>query len=255
MNLLKYNISDEIIAFSTKRGGGNGNYATFNITHYCGDSEEHVARCREELCRELNISDDKLILPYQTHQTNIVSINENFFSLTNKERIQKLYGVDAVVTNLPQVCIGVSTADCIPILLYDEINKVVAAIHAGWRGTLNYIVVKIIKFLQKEYSSNAQFIKVVICPGISLKSFEVGDEVYKAFSDAGFDMNLIARQQEKWHIDLWEANRIQLLSCGVKSEKIHISGICTYYNYKEFFSARRLGIKSGRIFNGIMLKK
>jgi copper oxidase (laccase) domain-containing protein len=65
----------------------------------------------------------------------------------------------------------------------------------------------------------------------------------------------IARKEEKWHIDLWEANRLQLLGHGVKAENIEVAGICTYQNYLDFFSARRLGIRSGRILSGIMLHR
>ena len=67
-------------------------------------------------------------------------------------------------------------------------------------------------------------------------------------------MKKIAIRRDKWHINLWEANRIQLLESGVLFENIQLSSVCTYTNHKEFFSARRLGIKSGRIFNGIMMK-
>lgn len=66
-------------------------------------------------------------------------------------------------------------------------------------------------------------------------------------------MKEIATRQAKWHIDLWEANRLQLLACGVPAQNIEIAGVCTYTQYSEWFSARRLGIESGRIFNGIMI--
>ncbi|MBR5324698.1 MAG: peptidoglycan editing factor PgeF [Muribaculaceae bacterium] len=254
MDLLKYNISDNVIAFSTKRGGGEGSYEKFNITHYCGDSAEHVSACRKELCEELNIKDDNLILPRQTHETNIIDIDEEFLSLNKTEQIQKLYGVDAIITSVSSVCIGVSTADCIPLLLYDANNKAVAAIHAGWRGTVQRIVEKTIGYMQNAFSTSPNNIVAVIGPSIGVEAFEVGDEVYEAFSQQGFNMNIIAKRYKKWHIDLWEANRIQLINCGVIPENIQLSSICTYTNHNEFFSARRLGINSGRIFNGIMIK-
>jgi copper oxidase (laccase) domain-containing protein len=97
----------------------------------------------------------------------------------------------------------------------------------------------------------------VIGPGISLESFEVGDEVYEAFRKEGFPMERIAcrfpaAEGEKWHIDLWECNRQQLLSLGVPEAQIQVAGVCTYKNPDQFFSARRLGIRSGRILSGIM---
>ena len=254
MNLLKYQLYEDVVAFSTRRGGGEGNYDTFNITHYCGDDENHVLHCRKELCEKLDIKDDNLILPRQTHEINILDIKDEFFKLSTEERSDKLYAIDAIVTSMPQVCIGVSTADCVPILLYDFKNRIVAAIHAGWRGTVQRIVEKTISYMQTQYSTSSQNIVAVIGPSIGVEAFEVGDEVYDAFLTQGFDMSRIAKRYEKWHIDLWEANRIQLLESGVLFENIQLSSVCTYTNHKEFFSARRLGIKSGRIFNGIMMK-
>ena len=131
----------------------------------------------------------------------------------------------------------------------------VAAIHAGWRGTVGRIVEKTIHVMKDIYHTDEKDIIACIGPGISLESFEVGDEVYQAFEEAGFDMSLIARKYAKWHIDLWEANRLQLLGLGVKEEHIEVAGICTYRAYESFFSARRMGIRSGRILSGIMLHK
>lgn len=256
MFLLEYRISKDIIAFSTKRGGTQkGNYDEFNITDYCGDDEKHVANCRAELCCKLDIDDTNLILPRQTHQTNILSIDKDFALLDKDARKEKLYAVDAIVTNLKGVCIGVSTADCIPILLFDSYNKVIVAIHAGWRGTEQHIVAKTIEYIKKNYSTNPLNLKAIICPGISVDAFEVGDEVYNAFYDNGFDINKIAKRYNKWHIDLKEANKIDLLNCGVPFENIQDCAICTYANHNEYFSARRLGVNSGRIFNGIMIKR
>ena len=259
MEILEYNIGNGARAFSTKRGEGSGNYSGFNITHYCGDTAEHVAECRKMLCRELGIKDNRLILPRQTHDSKPLVVDKEFLALTPQEQKEKLEGIDAIVTDIPQTCIGVSTADCIPVLLYDSRKSAVAAKHAGWRGTVACIAERCIDAMVKHYCSNPADIKAVIAPGISIEAFEIGDEVYDRFAECGFPMENIAARYPtatggtKWHIDLWEANRLQLLGKGLNVENIHISGICTYSLPSEFFSARRLGIKSGRIFNGIMV--
>ena len=139
------------------------------------------------------------------------------------------------------------------VLLYDKERQVIAAIHAGWRGTVGRIVEKTIEVMRIQYGTEGKDLVACIGPSISLESFEVGDEVYAAFEEAGFDMTRIARRYEKWHLDLWEANRVQLLANGVLPEHIEVAGICTFQCYEDFFSARRLGIKSGRILSGIML--
>ena len=260
MKMLEYNMGDSIRAFSTMRGEGPGCYGGFNITHYCGDSRQHVAACRSELCSYLGIDDSRLILPRQTHGTRCLNIDDSFMQLPGDERSALLHGVDAVITALKGVCVGVSTAACIPVLLHDCKRGVIAAIHAGWRGTVAGIATRTITAMRERYGTEAESIKAVIAPGISLEAFEIGDEVYEEFAGAGFPMELIAGRYpaatggEKWHIDLWEANRLQLVAAGVLPENILVAGICTYKEHERFFSARRLGIKAGRIFRGIMIE-
>ena len=260
MRLLEYKTDNSIRAFSTMRGEGAGNYAGFNITHYCGDTPEHVAECRRELCFELGIDDCHLVLPRQTHSDHTVEINEWFLKQSREKQAEFLHGADAIITAITGVCIGVSTADCIPLLLHDRERGVIAAIHAGWRGTVARIVEKCIAEMHTAHGCNAKNINAIIGPGISLNAFEVGNEVYEEFAANGFEMECIsglyptADGNRKWHIDLWEANRLQLMECGIDEKSIEVAGICTYKNHAEFFSARRLGIKSGRIFSGIMMK-
>lgn len=258
--LLEYNTKETVLAFSTYRGEGTGSYEGFNITHYCGDAPLHVEQCREELCRELGIDDNHLILPRQTHGDRVLAIDSTLIQLSKVQQTDALMGVDAIITDLKQTCIGVSTADCIPVLLHDTKREAIAAIHAGWRGTVAKIVCKVIDKMKREYGSCAGDMDAIIGPGISLDAFEVGDEVYNEFATAGFPMESIARHYPcinggiKWHIDLWKANCRLLQQCGVERKRINVAGICTFTRHKEFFSARRLGINSGRIFSGIMLK-
>lgn len=249
-------------AFSTTRKGGvsQGAYSSFNANHYCGDSPEHVEANRSLLCRELGISNDHLIVPHQTHDTRTLVIDDSFLNLKTEERANKLEGIDAVCSNINNVCVCVSTADCIPVLISDPVHGVVSAIHAGWRGTVARIVKKNMSVLASTYGTRPEDCSAIIGPGISLKAFEVGDEVYDTFAKAGFSMESIAKrypsndvaQPEKWHIDLPLCNKQQLMECGIPEDNIQMSGICTYTSSDLFFSARKLGIKSGRILNGIM---
>ena len=249
--MLEYGILkpySNIFGFSTTRHGGcgEGAYATFNCTHYCGDRPEHVTTNLESLAALLPERPRVIVVPRQTHTTNVRVI-------TDVPTSEELQDVDAVVTHLKDFCLCVSTADCVPVLLYDKEKQVIAAIHAGWRGTVGRIVEKTIVVMRIHYGTDGKDLVACIGPCISLESFEVGDEVYAAFEEAGFDMVRIARRYEKWHLDLWEANRVQLLANGVLPEHIEVAGICTFQCYEDFFSARRVGIKSGRILSGIML--
>lgn len=243
-----YDFGEGVTAFSTTRQGGysKGSYGEFNINRYCGDTKEAITRNRELLCELLGIDDSRLLMPHQVHETVIVAVEE-----TSQE--SQLEGVDAVMTNVSGLCIGVSTADCIPVLLYDRVHRAVSAIHAGWRGTVKRIVEKTVAQMTAVYGSRPADIIAQIGPGIHIESFEVGDEVYEAFREAGFPMELIARRFEKWHIDLPLCNKLQMLDLGLREENIQLSGICTYDNCEKYFSARRLGINSGRLYTGIIM--
>jgi YfiH family protein len=261
-----YDMGASVTAFSSTRRGGyskgcpaegdasgpGNNYETFNINRYCGDDEEHIRLNREALCRLLDISDEQLIMPHQTHETRVACIDEAFMALPQEARQAMTDGTDALMTDLRGVCIGVSTADCIPVLLHDPRQGAVAAIHAGWRGTVARIVEKAVAAMADTYSSRPEDIVAQIGPGISLESFEVGPEVYDAFADAGFCMAAISKKYDKWHINLPECNRRQLVASGLLPDHISDCGICTFRNFGTYFSARRLGIHSGRIFTGIL---
>lgn len=250
---------NRVTAFSTTRYGGCGSdtYSTFNCTPYTGDDPGVVQSNQEELCRLLGISTEKLIVPYQTHSCNLLTIDENFMHLAADVRHTMLQERDAVMTAVSGVCLGVSTADCIPVLLYDTTHCAIAAVHAGWRGTVMRIVEHTLQAMNDIYATKGTDVYAIIGPGISFGAFEVGIEVYNAFEEKGFNMNQISRwypKKGKYHLDLPTANRLQLLDAGVPLGHIHDSCICTYTQHHDFFSARRLGIKSGRIFNGIMIK-
>ena len=185
---------------------------------------------------------EDLALPRQVHSDNVCWMRE----------AGRPEATDAVITDKPGLCLCVKTADCIPVLLYDTRKRIVAAVHAGWRGTVSRIVQKTIDMMQPD---NPGDIHAIIGPGISLEWFEVGDEVYEAFKAAGFPMERIAKAYpkgtgESWHIDLWEANRWLLEEKGVTD--VYIEGTCTRAS-ENFYSARRETINTGRNYNGIYI--
>ena len=252
-----YPLGEGVTAFSSTRQGGysEGRYGEFNINRYCGDSEEAIKRNREALCQLLDIEDCRLLMPHQVHLAEIAVVDREMMSLSAEERQQRLDGIDALMTNEAGVCIGVSTADCIPVLLYDPIRRASCAIHAGWRGTVQRIAEKAVGRMTETYGTNPKDIIAQIGPGIHLESFEVGEEVYEAFEKAGFLMEQISKRYEKWHIDLPECNRLQLVAAGIPEAQIAVSPVCTFQQSDTFFSARRLSIHSGRIFTGILLQE
>ena len=167
--LTYYDIAEDVIAFSSTRHGGvgEGNYSEFNVNLYCGDDAEAIAENRKALCKLLKISGDRLVMPHQVHATGIAQIGRTFFRLSDEVRRQVLEGVDALMTNLPGVCIGVSTADCIPIILYDPEHRAASVVHSGWRGTVADIAGVAVTSMQMAYHSRPEVLKAVIGPGIS----------------------------------------------------------------------------------------
>ena len=258
--MITYRLLDkytEIAHFCTSREGGVsvGNYASNNLSPFSGDNPEHFNENKRMLCNKLDIDPSRLIIPYQNHGTEVREISQEFFQLSPDKKAAYLNGVDAIFTQLPQVCISITTADCVPLLFFDPTKRVIAAAHAGWRGTCARIAEKTIAALTKTYSCRPADICVVIGPSISAKVYEVGQEVIDNFGNAGFDLDqIVIRRNESIFLDLWEANRQSMLSLGILPEHIEVSGICTFTQHQHFFSARQLGIKSGRILSGIMLK-
>lgn len=245
--LTYYDMGDDVVAFSSTRQGGCGigNYAAFNINGYCGDSPVSITANRRVLARLLGIDEGHIVMPHQTHGTRVRRIDAPATEI--------IEDTDALMTDVPNLCIGVSTADCIPILLYDPQHRSACAVHAGWRGTVKRIAQQAVGSLHDAYGSEPSLLRAVVGPGIALESFEVGDEVYEQFAEAGFDMAAIAKKYEKWHIDLPLCNCRQLETMGVRD--IQLTGIDTYRQYDRYFSARRLGISSGRIFTAIMIRE
>ena len=175
---------------------------------------------------------------------------------------EELEGYDAFVTNRPGVAIGVRTADCVPVLLYDPVERVVAAVHAGWKGTVLHISEGALEAMGQEFGSRPAELRAVIGPSIGPDSFQVGEEVAEKFKEAGFPMDEIwsfrgpgdgSPMSGGHHIDLWKANRWLLEQLGIPPESIEVLGIDTYTT-ESLFSARREGVTCGRIINSIMLK-
>ena len=211
---------------------------------------------RKRFCEATGIMRERLFVPYQTHETNLLDIDPHFLSLSSIQQKEGLLGIDALVTAEPGVCIAVTTADCVPILLYAPDRNVVAAIHAGWRGTVAGIAGKTASYLCSAYNCDPGLLQVAIGPCISANIFEVGSEVVQAFTDIIVDIPGVAfvhPDSGKVHLDLAGINAGLLRQVGVRSENMELSGICTYSD-DSFFSARRQGISSGRMLTGIMIK-
>ena len=170
-----------------------------------------------------------------------------------------LEGYDAFICKLPGVAIGVRTADCVPILLYDPVQRVVAAVHSGWKGTVLRIAQKTIGLMKSDFGCLPKELRAVIGPAIGPDSFQVGQEVVEKFEEAGFPMSQVwsdrgpgdgSPMSGGHHIDLFKANKWILEESGVRD--IQVFDIDTFTD-TSFFSARREGTACGRNINAIKL--
>jgi len=158
--------------------------------------------------------------------------------LPARGRVGVLGRGDALIENTPGAVIAVKTADCVPILLVDKRHRAVAAVHAGWRGTLARIAAHAVEAMRLHFSTELRDLHAAIGPGIGKCCYSVGPEVAELFGEHG-----------RAHLDLAAANRRQLVEAGVTDERIYASNLCTMCRPKEFHSFRRDREAAGRLYS------
>ncbi len=156
------------------------------------------------------------VIPVQTHSCNVAVIKSDGV-------VPNLENTDAIISLAPGLNIGVRTADCVPVLLHAPDIRAVAAIHAGWKGTIGGIVTFTIAKLQ-ELGADPARIEAAFGPSICGKCYEVNLAMIELFRNAGYEKAIIGER----HLDLQNVNRIRLLKSGVREENIHPSPICTF---------------------------
>lgn len=186
-----------------------------------------------------NISDDiDVYFPIQKHTDSVLIIDQH---------IPKIPVVaDAVLTNRHNLIIGVKTADCVPIIIYDRISQSIGAIHAGWRGTAKSIVIKTIDKMISNFGAKVDNISVMIGASIGRCCYEVDEDVFSKIISVTPDNNFWTKKGEKYHIDLQLSNTLQALTTGILRENISIIQECTCCLNDKYHSYRRDGKIAGR---------
>lgn len=238
--------------------------ATFSLTVIIMFSEKNLKIHPEVLAKvinpdikgkDLNEPDEwyraYATIPLQTHSTNVAIVTSESDDFPE---------TDALITFIPNLTIGIKTADCVPILIYASDIKGIAAIHAGWKGSLNGIVEKTVNLLIEQGASPTNMF-VTFGPSISKKNYEVDQTLADKFIDAGFSdyVNYPLGKEQKPHLDLQGINMERLLQRGVKTDNIYLNPDCTYAttdNNGEYLyqSYRRDGEKAGRILTTIKIR-
>lgn len=218
----------------------------FTLSLSSSPDKSLVLSNRSLLAKAMDIEPSELYFPSQVHKTRILNVTRS----TDKK---ELLETDALVTNDKGICLAVMSADCVPILLYDQKNNAVGAVHSGWRGTVSRILEKTLKEMHRLFGTRGEDLHAGIGPSVSMESYEVGEEVVREVRQSfghGHKL-LLPTENNKAKLDLWNANKIQLVEFGVAQAHIEISDLCTVKHNHHFFSARK-GDK-GRFAAGIML--
>lgn len=183
---------------------------------------------------------DKVGFVDQVHGDSVIVYDEN------------IYEADSIVTNLKHVAVGVFTADCVPILLYDKKNEAIAAVHSGWKGTLDCILLKAIEKMEIEFGTKGEDIVAAIGPHNRQCCYEVGDEVISKFKSSEIYKN----------INLFKGRNLSMIDCikhqlrlkGVIEDNVHDIKICTFCVKDSIMHSYRKNKNGGRMFSFVLLR-
>lgn len=239
---IKYGFFTRLNGFSKKQ------FKSLNCSFSNGDEQKLVLKNRQLALKKLKLSQKKLILINQTHSSKVIRINTN--------NLNKKNNADGMITSLEDVALGILTADCAPIFIYDNKKKFICCLHSGWKGTLNNISKNAIKLFDK-YNIKSTELVAIIGPCLGAKNYEVDKEFERKFIKKNLEYSKFFRNKNKTKsfFNLRGILKYQLKKLGLK--KVHNIDLDTYNNKSLFFSHRRSTHKgeasSGRLINIISL--
>jgi len=242
-----------VAGVSTRNGGlSRPPYNSLNLSSNTDDPEYNVEGNRSTFLNEFDVSMHHLLLVKQVHGTDVLVVNSKNYDVSHFQDV----AADAIVTNQPNLMIGILVADCFPVLLFDPVNKVSAAIHAGWRGAAHGIIGKTIAAMTDEFGSDVSQIKAMVGPGISAEHYQVGKDVRDAFREGQGHWNEISEEVELglWKLDIQQSINLQLKAAGIVTKNCEISDLCTWKQRELFFSYRRDDGQTGRQLGFIMFE-
>lgn len=220
----------------------------FSLALHTGEEEENIIQNRGMIAKYLGTNKSlNFIVANQTHSDHIKVITDKKTQgwRTLRDAVEDC---DALITQEKNVILCILTADCVPILLYDPENKVVAAVHAGWKGTKAGIVSKTVQKMQDTFGSKAENIIAGVAPSIGGCCYEVDEEVAEHFFEIP---ESFSKRGDKYMLNLPYINKYQLLEFGLKEKNIEMSEVCTACNVEKYFSYRKEQGCSGRFMSMI----
>jgi YfiH family protein len=230
-----FNFNDHLLAIESTRWGGVSTqpYSSLNLGAFTNDLKEAVQQNKEILCTDLGINGNQIASSFQCHGNEVLNVIEPGY----------YEGFDALITNKKDIFLQILVADCTPILLFDPQNEVVAAIHAGWRGTANNIVQKTLEKMKDVFNTNPSDCFAYVGTCISQPFFEVDEDVALYFDE---EFYVFDKEKNKYFIDLKGCNVRALSDTGLMKNHIAVSPFCTVKDNDLFFSHRHEKGTTGR---------
>ena len=232
------------------RGISEGPFSSLNTSIREGDGEEAVRKNGEILSAAFDLPVKRFVTVRQVHGNRIV----HFESI---EEGSRLLEADGIITTCEDLAVGIKTADCVPILLFDPRVPAVGAIHAGWRGTASGIARGAVEAMKNAFSSKPSEMIALIGPAIGPCCYEVDEPVHLAMAGekgmAEF-FRPVPGRAGRWFMDLAGANAAQLAAAGLRGHQVHGAGLCTACHRRVFFSHRGEGGTTGRQINFILIR-
>ena len=243
--------------FSTRAGGvSKGIYASMNLSYQRGDDPSCVDENFRRIAEVLETTPEHIVCAKQTHTTNIRKVT----GLDGGKGVTRPVDydhIDGLVTDEPGIVLCTSFADCVPLYFVDPVKKAIGLAHSGWRGTVAHMGACMVQRMKQEYGSNPKDILAVIGPSICVDCYEIGEDVAQQVRAAFSEEKILRQGKEngKYQLDLWEANRQVLLQEGILPEHLEITDVCTCCNSNLLFSHRASHGQRGNLCVFLELRK
>lgn len=244
--------------FSTRFGGvSEGIFFSMNLSFTRGDNPECVMENYKRISNAIGFDYRDIVMSDQTHSTNIriVSNLDKGKGITKEKDFKE---VDGLVTNVPGIPLVTLFADCVPLYFVDPVKRVIGLSHSGWKGTLNKIGNRTVEVMHETYGCKPSDIVACVGPSICQDCYEIGEDVAERFigqySTSEINKILYKKNSDKYQLNLWKANEINLLEAEIQPYNLALPDICTCCNKDILFSHRGLQGKRGNLGAFLMLK-
>ena len=235
--------------FSTRKGGvSTGLFSSMNLNFKRGDDPDAVLENYRRMAAALNMRVEDMVLSDQTHTTNVRVITEEDRG-KGILKPQDYSDVDGMITNVPEIVLVTSYADCVPLYFVDPVRKAIGLSHSDWKGTVGHIGQKTVWKMHEVYGSEPKDIVAAIGPSICQSCYEVSDDVAEAFranftADEAADI-LLDKGNGKYQLDLWKANWYVLTDAGILPEHLSVTDLCTACHPDLLWSHRKTNGQRG----------